>query len=154
MAFGFVEASVAVYLRAAAGFLPGFMGRLSHLTQKIPSFYQPGQILNHLPQTLLTVEVEREAATIIMLASLALLTAKKFRDRCAIFLWVFAAWDISYYLSLWLTIGWPDSLTNPDVLFLIPVPWYAPVWFPILVSSLTMIAIALCAPKRRKGVFL
>jgi len=32
-----------------------------------------------------------------------------------------------------------------DVLFLIPVPWIAQVWFPLAVSSLTVIAIALCS---------
>jgi len=30
-----------------------------------------------------------------------------------------------------------------DVLFLIPVPWVAQVWFPLLVSALTVLAIAL-----------
>ncbi|HZU42577.1 MAG TPA: hypothetical protein VE994_07900, partial [Terriglobales bacterium] len=33
------------------------------------------------------------------------------------------------------------SLTDLDVLFLIPVPWLAQVWFPVLVSGLTALAV-------------
>jgi hypothetical protein len=76
-----------------------------------------------------------------MLISVALLSVKSFRERSAIFLWCFAIWDICYYLGLYLTVGWPPSLLSPDVLFLIPVPWLAQVWFPILVSALTMLAV-------------
>ncbi|MGH7809446.1 MAG: hypothetical protein ACREP5_04120, partial [Candidatus Binatia bacterium] len=90
---------------------------------------------------LLTVEIFREAATLVMLLSIALLSAKCWRERSAIFLWSFAIWDICYYLGLYLTVGWPPSLLSPDVLFLIPVPWLAQVWFPILVSALTMLAV-------------
>jgi hypothetical protein len=32
-------------------------------------------------------------------------------------------------------------LTAPDVLFLIPIPWISPVWFPLLVSTLCMAAV-------------
>jgi hypothetical protein len=52
-------------------------------------------------------------------------------------------WDISYYAGLWATIRWPTSLTQFDVLFLIPVPWVAQVWFPLLVSVLALIAVGL-----------
>jgi hypothetical protein len=59
------------------------------------------------------------------------------------FLWLFAWWDLSYYAGLWATVRWPASLTDLDVLFLIPVPWVAQIWFPLLVSLLTLLAIAL-----------
>jgi hypothetical protein len=91
----------------------------------------------------LIVEVLREAATILMLASVALLAATKVRERCAIFLWTFALWDVSYYTGLWAMIRWPASLNDLDLLFLIPVPWVAQVWFPLLVSALTLVVVAL-----------
>jgi hypothetical protein len=65
------------------------------------------------------------------------------KERWALFLWMFAFWDISYYAGLWLIIRWPPSLFTQDVLFLIPTPWMAPVWFPILVSLLAIAAVLL-----------
>jgi hypothetical protein len=100
-------------------------------------------LLSQFPQSLLTIEIYREAATIIMLAAVALLAASRASGRWAAFLWVFALWDITYYAGLWATVRWPASLTDLDVLFLIPVPWIAQVWFPLLVSALTILAIAL-----------
>ena len=142
-AFGFVEAAVVVYLRAAVGLLPGYGGTLADVARLSAEIYQKSQIQNDLPPSLLTVEVLREVATIVMLASTALLTAKSLRERSAIFLWSFAIWDICYYLGLYLTVGWPSSWLTLDVLFLIPVPWLAQVWFPMLVSALTMLAVVL-----------
>ena len=142
-AFGFVEAAVVVYLRAAVGLLPGYGGTLADVARLSAEIYQKSQIHNDLPPSLLTVEVLREVATIVMLASTALLTAKSLRERSAIFLWSFAIWDICYYFGLYLTVGWPSSWLTLDVLFLIPVPWLAQVWFPILVSALTMLAVVL-----------
>ena len=142
-AFGFVEAAVVVYLRAAIGLLPGYGGSLADIAGLSADIFQQAQILDELPRSLLAVELFREAATMIMLVSVALLTVKTTRERCAIFLWTFAIWDISYYLGLWATVRWPPSLLTADVLFLIPVPWLAQVWFPILVSALFMGAILL-----------
>ena len=79
----------------------------------------------------------------IMLTMVALLAASTRRERWAAFLWAFAFWDLSYYVGLWTTIRWPTSFLYLDVLFLIPVPWIAQVWFPLLVSLLTMLVIAL-----------
>jgi hypothetical protein len=139
-AFGFLEAVVVVYLRAAAGLLPGYQGTLSDI---IPSgqFYREPQGMAELPQSLLTLEVFREAATILMLLSVAFLSSPKSNVRAAVFLWAFAIWDIVYYAALWATVRWPLSLKDPDVLFLIPVPWFSPVWFPLLVSGLAVAAV-------------
>lgn len=125
IAFGFVEAAVVVYLRAATGMLPG----------------QPGQALDAIPESLLEIERIREAATLIMLAGIAYLAARSAREMAIVFLWTFAFWDIFYYVWLRFTVGWPTSLFNFDLLFLIPVPWVAQVWFPVLVSSLTALAV-------------
>jgi hypothetical protein len=141
--FGFLEAVVVVYLRAAVGLLPGYQGTLADVVRMSGDVYQQSQAINQIPKSLLTLEVLREAATILMLLSVALLTSTKSRARAAVFLWTFAIWDIVYYAALWATVRWPLSLSDPDVLFLIPVPWFSPVWFPLLVSALALAAVLL-----------
>src|SRR6266498_6118236 len=137
--FALVEASVVVYLRAITGFLLG--SGSSEIASLSSRFYQEAQILSNFPTSLLKIEVLREAATILMLGCVSILTVRGIRERWAIFLWVFGIWDICYYLSLRLTVGWPVSLTTTDVLFLIPTPWMSQVWFPLLVSIVTLLAI-------------
>ena len=125
IAFGFVEAAVVVYLRAATGLWPG----------------PPAKTLVAFPENLYRIECLREAATMIILGGIALLTAQSTKEKVVAFLWTFAFWDIFYYVWLRVAIGWPSSFINSDVLFLIPVPWVAQVWFPILVSGLTVFVI-------------
>jgi hypothetical protein len=146
-AFGFVEAAVVVYLRAVLGMLPGYRGTLSELQHSSQS-YEQAESLSRFPQSLLTIEMYREAATLVMLVSVALLATSKANSRWAVFLWVFAVWDIAYYAGLWATVRWPASFTDLDVLFLIPVPWIAQIWFPLLVSALTVFAIALSSARK------
>ena len=98
--------------------------------------------LRNFPKRYLFIEKTREIATIVMLVTLALLVGETWLDMLIVFLWTFAFWDLFYYLSLYLLIKWPPTFTTIDVLFLIPRPWIAPVWFPIAVSSITIIVIA------------
>ena len=125
IAFGFVEAAVVVYLRAATGLWP------------VPQL----EAFAAFPQKLLKIECFREAATIVMLGIIAFLVGQRIKEKAIAFLWAFAFWDIFYYVWLRFTISWPSSFLNFDVLFLIPVPWVAQVWFPILISSLTALVI-------------
>ncbi len=135
IAFGFMEAATVVYLRTALGFPVNYT----------PVMFQQARLLTGLPRTLLTIEFFRELATLAMLLSISLAAARKLKERWAVFLWIFAFWDLFYYLGLWLTVRWPSSLITPDVLFLIPVPWHAQVWFPVLVSVLSIGAVATAA---------
>jgi hypothetical protein len=146
LAFGFVEAAVVVYLRAAAGLSPGNDGSLTEV-QRWSATYLQTQPVTRFPTSLLTIEVVREAATILMLVSTALLAAPRPRERWAAFLWAFAFWDITYYAALRATVHWPTSLKELDVLFLIPVPWVAQVWYPLLVSALTLLAVSMAKTK-------
>ena len=147
-AFGFVEAAVVIYLRAAVGLLPGYGGTLTDVVRLSSAMFDQAQILGQLPQSLFIVELFREAATIVMLAGVAFLTVRAFKERCAVFFWTFAVWDIFYYVGLWAAVRWPNSFIAPDVLFLIPVPWYSQVWFPILISGLTMLVIIMRISKK------
>ena len=151
-AFGFVESAVVLYLRAATGLLPGYRGTLSNVRQSSAGSYKQEESISEFPESLLNIEILREAATMIMLISVALLAGIGVRERSAIFLWTFAVWDLTYYGGLWATVRWPSSLKDLDVLFLIPVPWLSQVWFPILVSVFTLLAVALAAWKRERPI--
>ncbi|MGA2571139.1 MAG: hypothetical protein ABSF23_11525 [Terracidiphilus sp.] len=124
IAFGFVEAAVVVYLRAATGLWPG-----------------PPEKALAIPAALFRIECFREAATVVMLGVIAFFAGQKIKGKFLAFLWTFAFWDFFYYVWLRVAIGWPRSLFDADVLFLIPVPWVAQVWFPLLVSFLTALVI-------------
>jgi hypothetical protein len=97
--------------------------------------------IDKFPKRYLNIEMTREAATIIMLAVIACLIGTTWLERGIFFLWTFAFWDLFYYVSLYILIKWPSSLKTIDVLFLIPKPWIAPVWFPVGVSSITIVGI-------------
>ncbi len=127
IAMAHLEGVVVVYLRKALGILDSESNKVS--IEKFPKEY-------------LIIEMTREAATIIMLVVIAWLVGITWVERGILFLWTFAFWDLFYYLSLYILIKWPPTLKTIDVLFLIPKPWIAPVWFPIGVSSLTIILIA------------
>lgn len=129
ISFGFVETSVVVYLRNAIG-----------ISSSSITYFD-------MTENLLHIEIFREMATIVMLASVAFLSARKWPERWAIFFWIFAIWDIFYYAYLRITIGWPSSFLAPDILFLIPVPWTSQVWFPILISIIFLLLVIL----RRKN---
>ncbi len=150
LSFGFVEGAVAIYLGAAVGLLPGYAGTLADVARRSADLHgQEIRHLNNMAPSLLTVEVFRKAATMLMLLSVAILAGQKWGERLAIFLWIFALWDIGYYVALRATVRWPYSPTSPDVLFFIPVPWTSQVWFPILISVLTAAAILLTRHRGR-----
>jgi len=127
IAMAHLEGVVVVYLRKALGMLDSESNKES--IEKFPKRY-------------LNIEMTREAATIIMLFIIAYLTGTTWIEKGVFFLWTFAFWDLFYYVSLFILIKWPPSLKTIDVLFLIPKPWIAPVWFPIGVSGLTILIIA------------
>ncbi len=141
LGFGFVEAAVVVYLRGALGLLGATGAAVPEPAQMNAMLARPEML------RLFRIEVAREAATMLMLASVTVLAAGRARERWAIFLWCFAIWDLMYYAGLWLVIRWPESLLSQDVLFLIPVPWVSAVWFPVLVSGLC-VAVVLFASLR------
>jgi hypothetical protein len=91
---------------------------------------------------LVGTEVVREGATLLMLAGVALAAAREWRLWLPAFAVAFGTWDIFYYVFLRVLAGWPASLLTWDVLFLIPVPWAAPVLAPVIVA-LSIVAMGL-----------
>lgn len=128
IAMAHLEGVTVVYLRKLFG---------------INDFQSNRELLKEIPKDYILIEKTREVATIVMLVTLALLVGKTWLDMIVVFLWTFAFWDLFYYLSLYILTKWPPSLNTIDVLFLIPRPWIAPVWFPIGISSITIITIAI-----------
>lgn len=80
------------------------------------------------------IELIREAATLGMLGAVAWVAADNLRAGMAAFAIAMGTWDLAFYGWLWVLKGWPDSLGAWDLLFLIPVPWAAPVIAPVLVA--------------------
>jgi len=123
-AFAYVESAVVIYLR--------------HIYYP-EGFHFP--IKKHV-DLLLYIEVIREFATLVIMVSISALLSKRFWQGFGFFLVIFGVWDIFFYIWLKAAVNWPASFIDPDILFLIPVPWIAPVLAPILVS-LVMIGIGI-----------
>jgi len=132
-AFGYLEASVVVYLRR---------------------IYYPGGFA--FPLAPLSgghgiIESVREASTLVMLWAVATLAGRNGWERFGHFAFLFGVWDIAFYAGLRATIHWPDSLLTWDVLFLLPLVWTGPVLAPLLVSILLVAAGAAIAVRERGG---
>jgi hypothetical protein len=65
-----------------------------------------------------------------------ILAGRTWRSRLGYAALAFGIWDIFYYAFLRVLCGWPHSLFDWDILFLIPLPWWGPVLAPVLVASL------------------
>ena len=100
------------------------------------------------------IELIREAATMVMLLAVGWLAGGNIFGRLGYFIAAFGAWDIGYYVWLRVFTGWPETLLDTDILFLIPLPWWGPVLTPVLIAAL-MIAIGaiLAARAERNAVF-
>ena len=141
VAFGYVESAVVVYLRVIYDPV-----RASLYPQKPPESLLPLMTVEQLRAVdplhvrRLVIEVGRELATMVLLATVACLAARRRGEFLAIFMIAFGVWDATYYVGLKALIDFPISLTTWDILFLIPVPWLGPVLAPLIVSLSMIIA--------------
>ena len=98
-------------------------------------------------------ELVREAATLTMLLAVGVLAGRMWRERLGFAAIAFGIWDIFYYIFLKVLCGWPHSLFDWDILFLLPLPWWGPVLAPVSIASLMiiwgMLATADQVPKTR-----
>ena len=136
VAFGYLEAAVVTYLRelhepARQRFYPGRAAGDLFPLLTLDQLHAMGA--GHM--RLLGTELGREAATIVMLAAVALGVARNAGSWGAAFVVAFGTWDIAFYVFLKVLLGWPESLLTWDILFLVPVPWVGPVLAPVLVSA-------------------
>ena len=122
IAMAYFEAAVVVYLR---------------------ELYYPDGFsfpLRIAPTNIIIIELVREVSTLVMLAAVAAVAARRFWERFGYFVMMFGVWDIFFYVWLKATINWPSSLLEWDVLFLLPVPWIGPVIAPVLVALMMAVA--------------
>lgn len=140
ISFAFVEAVIVYNLRTFLGLNDGLLGQNAKILidLKTISFLKPDPNILSNPQ-ITQIEMLREAATIIMLASVAYLAGLNFKQRLGAFLISFSIWDIFYYIFLKILTGWPKSFYDTDVYFLIPVPWSGPILTPLVISILLLI---------------
>ncbi|MBO3100842.1 hypothetical protein [Cellulomonas fengjieae] len=137
--FGYVEAAVVHYLRLVLGPQLDYDApvRRVYLDLGVIRFVDPVQPMLVDPD-LARAETVREAATILMLAAVAVLAGRGFWHGVAAFFIAFTVWDLTYYLFLRVLTGWPTSLADTDVFFLIPVTWLGPVATPVVASAVVL----------------
>lgn len=121
-AMAWVESAVVVYLRV--------------LTQRVNPYQA-----DPLPVSVdfAKIEAGREVATLLMLWAVGWLAGRTWRSRLSYSMIAFGVWDIFYYIFLVPMSGWPRSVLDWDVLFLVPLPWWGPVLAPVLISALLII---------------
>ena len=85
------------------------------------------------------VELVREGATLLMLAMTGMLAGRRWQARWGYAAIAFGFWDILYYVFLRIMTGWPTSLFDWDILFLLPLPWWGPVLAPVGIASLMIV---------------
>jgi hypothetical protein len=117
IAMAWVEAASVFYIRA--------------LVDRIEP-YQPHPL--PMNEALGYVELWREAATLVMFGTLGVLAGRTWRRRAGYAAIAFGAWDIFYYVFLRLISGWPRTLLDWDILFLLPLPWWGPVLAPVSIA--------------------
>ena len=85
------------------------------------------------------VELVREAATLVMLVTIGMLAGRTRHAQVGYTAVAFGVWDIFYYVFLGMIGGWPRSLFDWDILFLLPVPWWGPVLAPVSIALLMIV---------------
>ena len=148
VSFGFVEAAVVVDLRAHyqplhRRLFPDRPADDLFPMLRVDQLRAAGPVYGRL----MAVELAREAATIVMLAAMALGVARNAREWFAAFVVAFGTWDLAFYGTLKALLDWPASWWTWDLLFLLPVPWVGPVLAPALVAA-TMVAAGVLVLRR------
>jgi hypothetical protein len=128
--------TVAIYAAAMAWVESAVVYYLRTMIDRIEP-YQPNPlpIIGYLGP----VELAREAATLVMLLTVGMLAGRTWRSRLGYAAIAFGVWDIFYYVFLKLMCGWPHSLLDWDILFLLPLPWWGPVLAPVLIAALMIL---------------
>lgn len=122
VAMAWVEAAVVFYLRTMVDRIEPYQ------TNPLPLVGGLGQ-----------AELVREAATLIMLLAVGILAGSRWLQRLGYSAIAFGLWDIFYYVFLKVLCGWPHSLWDWDILFLLPLPWWGPVLAPISIATLLIL---------------
>ncbi len=124
---------VALFAVAMAWFESATVYYLRVLVDRVQP-YQPNPLPVH--GALGAVELVREAATLMMLLTAGILAGRSWRTKIGYAALAFGVWDILYYVFLRVMSGWPASVLDWDILFLLPLPWWGPVLAPVSIAVL------------------
>jgi hypothetical protein len=119
VAMAWLEAATVYYLRVLVGRLDPYQANPLPISGSLGS-----------------IELVREAATLVMLLTAGTLAGRTWQTRLGYTSIAFGVWDIFYYVFLRIICGWPRSLFDWDILFLLPLPWWGPVLAPMCVAML------------------
>ena len=133
VAMAYVEAAAVVYLRRIGG--------IGDLLRDVAP-YDP---------LIAAIELGREGATLVMILAVGFAAGRSRQARLGFACFAFGAWDIVYYVWLRVMLRWPGSLLAPDILFLIPLPWWGPVLAPVLVALLSILGGAIAVIHDDRG---
>jgi hypothetical protein len=97
------------------------------------------------------METWREVATLVMLVAVGWLAGRRGLERLAYGLFAFGMWDIWYYVWLKVLMGWPTTLLDWDVLFLVPLRWWGPVLSPVLIAALICLTAVLAITRLQRS---
>lgn len=134
IAMAYLEAAVVVYLRRVYG--------ITDLMLSVPPF----------DPRIGAIEFGRELSTLVMLLSVGIVAGQNLQSRLGVAIFAFGLWDVFYYIWLRVFIGWPSSLLDPDLLFLIPLPWWGPVLSPVLIALLMVVVGVLLSLSAEIGI--
>ena len=99
--------------------------------------YQPNPLPVH--DALGAVELVREAATLVMLLTAGMAAGRAWKKGLGYTALAFGVWDIFYYVFLRIICGWPRTIFDWDILFLLPLPWWGPVIAPVSIALLMIV---------------
>ena len=122
VAMAWVEAAVVFYLRTMLDRLEPY--------QRLPL-----PIIGGIGRA----ELIREASTLVMLLTVGMLAGRNWRRKFGYTVVAFGVWDIFYYVFLKMMTGWPNSMLDWDILFLLPLPWWGPVLAPVMIAGLMVV---------------
>jgi hypothetical protein len=122
VAMAWMEAATVFYIRTLVGRIEPYQA------QPLP-----------LHGALGNVELWREGATLVLLAAVGWLAGRTWRQRAGYAAIAFGVWDVLYYVFLRLISGWPHTLLDWDILFLLPLPWWGPVLAPMIIAVLMIV---------------
>jgi hypothetical protein len=135
MAMAWMEAATVFYIRALVDRIDPYQA------EPLPLYGALGN-----------VELVREGATLVMLVVIGWLAGRTWRERAAYFAIAFGLWDVLYYVFLRPISGWPNTLFDWDILFLLPLPWWGPVIAPVSIAVLLIVWGTLATQTRDAGV--
>lgn len=98
-------------------------------------------ILERLTGRALRREQWRQICRLAALVLMSVAAARSLLHGVVLFGWSCALWTLTSYGWLRFLVDWPRSLAALDC-FLLPRPWFVPVWIPLALSVLTALSCA------------